>query len=235
MNKKILASVLVIGMLALAMGYGTYSYFSSTKTAGISITAGNMDLWLSKDGGSTWYNDLTFGFPDDWAPGDSYTVTVWLTNNGKSGAKFLEVRGRDPDGGPDGWKLADKINITDMAVTFSSGSVWSGLGMYNYFVNVYDTSGPSARANDDGYWTLGEFPNSWTMKFWEEDCAPTAATVDYLKANQGNIQAFKMTFHFDEDADYTYQNIYFNFNLKFTITDDPAILHWAGESHGYVE
>ena len=32
-SKKILASVMVVGLLALALGYGTYSYFSDTKTS----------------------------------------------------------------------------------------------------------------------------------------------------------------------------------------------------------
>jgi predicted ribosomally synthesized peptide with SipW-like signal peptide len=228
MNKKILASVLVIGMLALAMGYGTYSYFSSTKTAGISITAGNMDLWLSTDGGASWHNDLTVSFPADWAPGDSYTVTVWLTNNGKSGARYLEVRGTDPDGGSAGWKLADKINITNVGYT-EVGPWIEGPGITGYYTGVYDTSGP--RYNHDGFFELGEFVSSYCMKFWVGGYKPT---VDYLLPNQGNIQAFKLTFHFMEDADYTYEDLYFNFNLKFTITDNPAILGYASP-YGYAE
>jgi predicted ribosomally synthesized peptide with SipW-like signal peptide len=45
MNKKILASIFVIGILALAMGYGTYSYFSDTETStGNKFQAGTLDL-----------------------------------------------------------------------------------------------------------------------------------------------------------------------------------------------
>jgi len=42
---KVLASMLVIGILALAVGWGTYSYFSDTETSsGNTFTAGTLDL-----------------------------------------------------------------------------------------------------------------------------------------------------------------------------------------------
>ena len=48
-SKKILASIFVIGILALAMGYGTYSYFSDTKTSSENtFTAGILDINLGE-------------------------------------------------------------------------------------------------------------------------------------------------------------------------------------------
>jgi predicted ribosomally synthesized peptide with SipW-like signal peptide len=45
MNKKILASMMVVGLLALALGWGTYSYFSDTETSlGNTFTAGTLKL-----------------------------------------------------------------------------------------------------------------------------------------------------------------------------------------------
>jgi len=45
MNRKILISIFVIGILALAVGWGTYSYFSDTETSsGNTFTAGTLDL-----------------------------------------------------------------------------------------------------------------------------------------------------------------------------------------------
>ena len=47
MNKKILASIFVIGILALAMGYGTYSYFSDTETSTENqISAGVLNIQI---------------------------------------------------------------------------------------------------------------------------------------------------------------------------------------------
>jgi len=58
MNKKILASIFVIGMLALAMGYGTYSYFSDTETStGNVFTAGTVDISVA--GANPWTGTYT--------------------------------------------------------------------------------------------------------------------------------------------------------------------------------
>ena len=47
MNKKILASIFVIGILALAMGWGTYSYYSDKETStGNVFQSGTIDLAL---------------------------------------------------------------------------------------------------------------------------------------------------------------------------------------------
>jgi predicted ribosomally synthesized peptide with SipW-like signal peptide len=54
MNKKILASIFVIGILAFAMGWGTYSYFSDTeRSTGNIFKAGTLDITVTGDG-YTW-------------------------------------------------------------------------------------------------------------------------------------------------------------------------------------
>lgn len=64
-SKKILASIVVIGMLTLAMGYGTYSWFSDTKTSqSNTFTAGTLKL----DGAGFAVFDL--GDTSNMAPGD---------------------------------------------------------------------------------------------------------------------------------------------------------------------
>jgi predicted ribosomally synthesized peptide with SipW-like signal peptide len=78
MNKKILASVLVIGMLALAIGWGTYAYFSDTeKSSGNVFTAGSLDLKL--DGGDV--NVVKFNVAN-MRPGNQPKGTFNLTNAG---------------------------------------------------------------------------------------------------------------------------------------------------------
>jgi predicted ribosomally synthesized peptide with SipW-like signal peptide len=102
MNKKILASMVVIGILALAMGYGTYSYFSSTKTStGNTFTAGILSM-----------SEVTthFSCPSGWAPGDSFTATWDLTNNGNIDIKYLAVDIHNYWGTAD---LASVIEVTE--------------------------------------------------------------------------------------------------------------------------
>ena len=82
-NKKILASIFVIGLLAFAMGYGTYSYFSSTKTStDNTFTAGILSMSTVT---------RSFSCPSGWAPGDSFTATWSLTNDGTIDIKYLAV------------------------------------------------------------------------------------------------------------------------------------------------
>ena len=53
MNKKILASLIIIGILGFALGWGTYSYFSDTETStGNVFTAGTIDIAV--DGQNPW-------------------------------------------------------------------------------------------------------------------------------------------------------------------------------------
>jgi len=73
MNKKILASIFVIGILALAMGYGTYSWFSDTKTStSNTFTAGTLDISL----GESETTEISIG---NMAPGDvtgDWVITI---------------------------------------------------------------------------------------------------------------------------------------------------------------
>jgi predicted ribosomally synthesized peptide with SipW-like signal peptide len=83
MNKKILASIFVIGLLAFGLGYGTYSYFSHTETSyDNTFTAGIL---------STSGVTRSFSCPSGWAPGDSFTATWDLTNTGNIPIKYLAV------------------------------------------------------------------------------------------------------------------------------------------------
>jgi predicted ribosomally synthesized peptide with SipW-like signal peptide len=73
MNKKILASIFVIGILALAMGYGTYSWFSDTETStSNTFTAGTLDISL----GESETPEISIG---NMAPGDvtgDWVITI---------------------------------------------------------------------------------------------------------------------------------------------------------------
>jgi len=76
-NKKILASIFVIGILALAMGWGTYSWFSDTETStSNTFTAGTLDIRL----GESEMTEISIG---NMAPGDvtgNWVITI--TNGG---------------------------------------------------------------------------------------------------------------------------------------------------------
>lgn len=85
MNKKIVfASIFVIGMLAMAMGIGTYSYFTQTETStGNTFQAGWVDLALSN--GGPYYNPWSGPLATftNMAPGQETSPTnIWFKNAG---------------------------------------------------------------------------------------------------------------------------------------------------------
>jgi predicted ribosomally synthesized peptide with SipW-like signal peptide len=80
MNKKILASIFVIGMLALAMGWGTYSFFSDTeKSTGNVFTAGTIDIAV--DGKNPWTKTYSTEL-SDVKPSENRWITFVITNPG---------------------------------------------------------------------------------------------------------------------------------------------------------
>ena len=100
---KILASVFIIGVLGFAMGWGTFSYFSSTKeSTDNTFTTGILSM-----------SSVTrsFSCPSVWAPGDSFTATWDLTNTGNIDIKYLSIDFHNyRHGSAD---LADVIEVTE--------------------------------------------------------------------------------------------------------------------------
>jgi len=132
MNKKILASVFVIGMLALAMGYGTYSYFTETETStGNTFRAGYVDLWLGNNAKgyvNPWAGSLaTF---TNMAPGQETDATnIWFKNAGPlAGIVTVQLGYTESDETPNEVNVgaayfASKVIITYVAVDGVSGNV----------------------------------------------------------------------------------------------------------------
>ncbi|MCC4771431.1 hypothetical protein FXV91_15050 [Methanosarcina sp. DH2] len=83
LNKKILLSVLIIGLVAAVTGAGTWAQFSDTeKSTGNTLTAGTMNLKLSKDG--TNYSNGVSGFTlDGLYPNDKGNIgPIYVKNEG---------------------------------------------------------------------------------------------------------------------------------------------------------
>jgi predicted ribosomally synthesized peptide with SipW-like signal peptide len=150
MKKKILASIMVIGILALAMGYGTYSYFSSTKTStGNTFTAGILDMQLVST-------------PVDirgLAPGDTATWDIKLQNIGSVTIKYLLMRDENIAWGGGGY-LGYVIEIEHIKEykLYPNGSVAYGPEIcngstYESWLNATTCDGGAY----DGHLSLNEF------------------------------------------------------------------------------
>ncbi len=78
MDKKILASVFFIGILALSIGWGTYSLFNDTETSnGNTLTAGTLDLTVDGQDDPNVMNITV----SNMKPGDDTGYYKWVLKN----------------------------------------------------------------------------------------------------------------------------------------------------------
>jgi predicted ribosomally synthesized peptide with SipW-like signal peptide len=225
MNKKILASIFVIGMLALAMGYGTYSYFSDTaKSTGNTFTAGTLDIGLW---GSGWLDNVvgTWKSKDNWAPGEYVEATLYMKNFGSIGIHHIKV-GVENLGGTG---LADAIILTKFE--FFEGDI----------IDIVKDFGPTEYPldhNNDNKVTLTEFIN-WCAQPHSILLFAGAWTTgpDYLAPNEGNQQFLTLGFTFDPTVENPwYQGKTASFDLKilaYQVKEQTTPI-WVSElSYGY--
>ena len=225
MNKKILASLIIIGILGFALGWGTYSYFSDTGYSyNNTFQAGTLNLQL-EDADESYADNVyyTWNSPSNWAPGETVFAELNMTNVGSVGAKLVGIRGVDlEDGG-----LADVVLITE--VWYSEGDPPVQYNVTDYYIGVFDADG-------DGNLTLREFVTSpHSMLFWEGGWPPTA---DYLKPDGANYQIFKLEFTFAPWAGNDYQGKWARFDLRVVAfqTHLQVTLLGKGDScYGYGE
>ena len=216
-KKKILISLGVIAIVAAIAIGGTIAYFSDTEKSHITFTSGTVNLQLSKDNGASWHNGLSFNLPNNWAPGDTYSIQVWTRNMGNAGLFNLFVTG-DKLAGPN-LNLADRIYITDVAYTDTIGWVHPGGGTYYADNNIFGGS--------DGKLSLRELANGLTNGKKMNFCwGGPEDKIDYLPANGSRIQKFYIEFTFDPEAGNEWQGKSVSFDLLFRGTDEPGTYVW---------
>ena len=219
-----LALVLALG----AMGAGI-AYFSDTATDTKTFAAGTIDLQVSDDGGTSWYQDLTLTVGPDWAPGDVVQECESMRNIGSTGGKVLRVGVAvvsDPN------NLASKIELTKMI--FSENSETCPPGAYDlvgYYTTVFgDGSAPLLLSELIG----SEYNVSWpdyVCVLW----GPGALCAsDYISPGGADIECMCWEFQFDPTAGNEYQGKSITFRIDKTLTDDCAVLGIGG-SGGYGE
>jgi len=218
-NVTILASIFIMALVASVVGVGTQAWFSDTAKAGVTITAGNVDLQLWDSSTSTWVNSYAFSFPVGFAPGDSYTTTVYLKNTGSAGLRTLWVYG---ELGRDDNELSKMINIAKVGFLDSSGMVYPGVDGRFYETGAVD--GYYIFGNGVAPLTLNEFCTSRTVTTWgymRFFWGTWANAIDYLPVG-GAERRVELTFYFNENAGNVYQDKVCNFNIVFYATDEQG-------------
>ena len=153
--KKILISLLAIALVIGLVGAGVTAFFSDTGTSTANtFTTGTLVVDVA-DANDAYNGDktvtATWQSPAGWAPGESFTSTLYLKNTGSVGAHAVYE---------DWTKLADSSGLSNwIQVTEISDSIpWGSGGAYgtNYVVNFI----PTCDLNLDGKLSLAELA-SW--------------------------------------------------------------------------
>ena len=178
-NKKMLLSILIIGVVSVSAGAGTWAYFSDTESdLGNTFTAATLDAVMTG----------AFVF-DKVAPGVTKTETITVTNNGNIAANsvFLEldVTDSEPTGdtepeavaedGTDVYDISKQIEIT--AMTYDGTSI---IGLY--------TNG-----NGNGYLDLDDLNTDGKTEINGANPLAASASVDIV---------IEMKLHADTDNEY---------------------------------
>lgn len=128
--KKILMSLMAIGLVVGLVGAGTMAYFSDTETStGNTFTAGTLDIAL---GTSSWSADF-----DNMKPGDTVTFTLPVNNEGSLPLNYTVTTTLSGT-------LAGGVNPCTQVTAPTSGSLDVG-GSVNIVVSI---TMPSAADNE---------------------------------------------------------------------------------------
>ena len=206
--KQTLISVIVIGLIALTAGAGTYAYFSDTETStGNTFTAGTMDLKI-KDGGEYWTDGITTA---EWTlpnmlPGDSTYGSVSFKNVGSIYADHMEIGAdytiTDPPG-PES-DTQENTPADDMA-----GNMTITVMEYTYDSTKIDCLPLIANMNGNGVKDL------YDLKYGGVDGLPLAQS--------GEQPAYiDMLVQFNPNAGNNFQGDTLNLTMIFTMNQDAS-------------
>lgn len=212
LNKKMLLSVLIIGVVATAAGAGTWAAFSDTGyTRGNTFTAGTLDMFLTDDD-ETEQNSVsaTWKSPAAFKPGDEFEKTLHFTNKGTVDAHhiyFYLENVQNNDRG-DGSNLMDAIVITSITERFNDVTTT------NYASTIENAVG-----DGDGELTLAEFCN-WGPGYYTYDDQNDASDDIVIAGGDQDDYDFILKFKFKEEAGNEYQGDSCSFDIKATATQN---------------
>lgn len=231
MHKKLLVGVMVIGLLALTMGFGTYAYFTDTGYSKNNLfSAGTLILKL-QDNDESWRDNVTstWSSPTNWCPGAAEVVNeLEMKNTGTCGADLIAVHCSSlVEGGLENCTILTTITYTE-----------GGSYLYSNLIDYYKNTGATGKKmdrNQNGNVTLWEFcewSKDYSMVFWIGGWPPTQPYLD----NIGSVEKLKLGFTFDPNAGNECQGKTASFDLEVTAYQSYTQITLAGKGgtcYGY--
>lgn len=198
MNKKLIISLVMIGVLAFGAGLGSYAWFTSEAvSAANEFTSGTLDV--NVDGNAADSVNMNLGTVDNLAPGDLTEFAVLtITNDGSLGAATFGHFTFSNGESNDGVDLADVLVFNDYKVQFygSDGQpkdrednfIENGSNVNAAFTSAY---GPEVTLRE---WIDGQGPLDNTGN-WD---------IEGMKPDEKIVITFRL--RMDEDANNDYQD-----------------------------
>jgi len=239
MDKKILVSMMVIGLVAALAGAGLYAYFYDTaESTGNTFTAGTLDIQV-RDSNEEWGDSAsgTWSTPTNWAPGEYFESWIEMKNIGSIGVTHIRVRGYHLEESKDGF--ADHIFLTTVIYSeywdYSTNQPGTTRNEYNITDAIVAYYGMDA--NSDGKISLSEFITwcgTYSMLFFE---GPWGNGEPYLNPGGAKPQVLRLGFLFDPAAENEYQDVTASFDLAIwaaqSYKQTTPSWTWPDGSYGY--
>ena len=214
---SLMAVALCVGMIGSAFAYFTDVAPSTSNT----MTAGNLDLVVSTDGGATYWNSVgaVITSPAGWAPGAQFTTDpIWLKNIGSIDAKHVFGTVCMPNDSVAGF--SNKIKVVSID-DFIPGKGWEltpfTATVANDWLDFWD---PAGFPHTQGYLSLSDLwyygnPGGTSIKtgFYFYDMF-SGNTEPFLGA--GKTAAVRFTFELLKSTPNAYQSASTTFELDFT-------------------
>lgn len=209
MKKNLLMAVGSLALGAALVGGATFSEFSSSGTStGNTFTAGTMNIDLNGNGGTT---SGTWVSPANWAPGQSVTSVLKISNAGNVDAHHIYFGFKDVthSGGTNNANLLDKIIVKDIHESFNGHVTGNAAAAIDQQVG-----------GGDGKLTLKEFSDFIQGGYGYYTADDQSGDGIVLAGGNQHDYEISMTFQFDPNADNDYQGTQAGFTLMANATQN---------------
>ena len=222
-TKQILSSLLIIGLVGLVVGGGTYAYFSDIESAeDNTLQAGTIDI--SIDGGNPW--NATYEFLDMKPCERTEYINVTIRNVGTNPAKIFKMVDV-VDWGPG----LERFTDPETELMYSSEPEWEAEmeGRIDDIHNVTDYSLEVKIYANESEFDAGNVSDSWIVHEQEDgtlvsDIADTWMFFGELAP--GAVMVINQDYHIIAEAGNEYQGDEFSFDVMFMalqLNDDSTI------------
>jgi predicted ribosomally synthesized peptide with SipW-like signal peptide len=223
MDKKILASMLIIAVASALLGAGTVAYFSDTETSkgNVFTVDPGPDLQI-KDGDENWRDGVTATWTmSDMKPGNTVFGGVGLRNVGTA-ADHLEITCNytiyDPPGPESDTQENTPADDLAKQMIITQCVYYNDIWEINCLTGTYTGTPPIPSGYTANDWKINDVDLDGKITLYDLKNDP----LDNLPLPPSYTTNFDMTLKFSEDAGSEFQGDTLNVTMIFTLNQHPS-------------